>query len=291
MSTGYAPVVASKTKILLLQGPVVSNGINFVTSHLYRTPEQRKPVWACFNAEENIRMLSHVFRARGYKVLYSAWREDEAWITQNADLFDGYAVSDQTSFREDSRFMGRVIQNNKEKLYFGCLAGLLRASELFGQDCWVLRMRSDIAVDPVLMDQEILKLEGNPRSVIIEYADPRNPYFVPDFLMLSAWTSQYQLYAHLTDICARGISYHISSHIDHGAGFLKLLEDGAVVVIACMRAQVHMTMVWRGIPRYYLLALQDYREEYVFDCVLQYPAGVKLTDLVRMIPQELSGRA
>ena len=30
--------------------------------------------------------------------------------------------------------------------------------ERFGEDCWVLRMRSDIAVDPVLMDQELLKL-------------------------------------------------------------------------------------------------------------------------------------
>lgn len=269
MSGGNAAIVASKTKVLLLQGPVVSNGINFVTSHLYRTPEQRKPVRADYDAGENIRMLSHVFRARGWKVVYSAWKEDEAWIRQNAVLFDGNCVSDQSSFREDSAFMGRVIQNNKEKLYFGCLAGLNQVRERFGEDCWVLRMR----------------------SVLIEYAEPRNTYFVPDFLMLSAWTSQHQLYAHLTDVCARGVSYHISSHIDHGAGFLKLLEDGSVDLIACMKAQVHMTMVWRGIPRYYLLALQDYHEDYFFDCVLQYPASVKLADLVRMIPQELSGRA
>jgi len=291
MSAGSAPVQASKAKVLLLQGPVVSNGINFVTSHLYRTPEQRKPVWAAFNAEENIRVLSHVFRARGWKVVYSAWREDEAWITQNAHLFDGHVISDQSNFREDSRFMGRVIQNNKEKLYFGCLAGLLRTRELFGEDCWVLRMRSDIAVDPVLMDQELLKLAASPRAVLIEYAEPRNTYFVPDFLMLSAWASQHALYAHLTDVCARGVSYHISSHIDHGAGFLKLLEDGVIDLVACMKAQVHRTMVWRGIPRYQLLALQDYQEDYFFDCVLQYPAGVKLADLVRMIPRELAGQA
>ena len=282
--------MATKTKVLLLQGPVVSNGINFVTSHLYRTPEQRKPVRADFNAEENIRVLSHVFRARGYKIVYSAWKEDEDWIRRNEGLFDGFCVSDQSNFREDSPFMGRVIQNNKEKLYFGCHAGLNRVRELFGEDCWVLRMRSDIAVDPVLMDQEVLKLEQRPGLILIEYAEPANAYFVPDFLMLSAWSSQHHLYAHLTDVCARGVSYHISSHIDHGAAFLGLIEQGRIDAVGCMKAQVHLTMVWRGIPRYVLLALQDVREDFFFDCVLQYPGHVKLADLVRMIPKELSGQ-
>lgn len=281
---------ANPTPVLLLQGPVQSTGINFVTTHLYHTPEQRRPVWAHFNAEENIRMLSHVFRARGYKVVYSAWQEDAAWIEANAHLFDGHVVSDQSNFREDSAFMGRVIQNNKEKLYFGCHAGLLRTRELFGEDCWVLRMRSDIAVDPALMDRELAKLRQNPRTVLVEYADPRNTYFVPDFLMLSGWRAQHEIYAHLTDVCARGVSYHISSHIDHGAAFLKLLEDGVVDHIACMAAPVHQTMVWRGIPRYYATALADYREAYFFDCVLQYPPRVKLQDLMRMIPKELSGQ-
>lgn len=283
--------MVAKTKVLLLQGPIVSNGINFLTSHRFRTPEQRKPAWAVYNAQENIRALSHVFRARGYKVVYSAWTEDEDWIRQNADLFDGYCVSDQSNFREDSRFMGRVIQNNKEKLYVGCKAGLDRVREIFGEDCWVLRMRSDIAVDPALIDQELKTLAEHPRAVLIEYADPSNTYFVPDFLMLSAWATQHHIYAHLTDVCARGVSYHISSHIDHGAALLKLTQEGLIDLIVCMQAPVHLTMVWRGIPRFYVLALEDYREDYFFDCVIKYPSNVKLGDLIRMIPEEMTGRS
>ena len=69
------------TKILLLHGPILSNGINFLSSEMHKSPDERKNIRANFDSSENIRLLSILYRFYGFKVIYSGWQEDEEWLT------------------------------------------------------------------------------------------------------------------------------------------------------------------------------------------------------------------
>ena len=134
-------------KFLILHGPVISNGINFLTSEIYKTPDERKNVRVNYDASENIRLLSFIFKRYGYRIIYSGWQEDEEWLINNSHLFDGYCINNQNLYKEESNFLGKQIQNNKEKFIAGCLSGINYTINHFGNEGIVVRMRSDIAVD------------------------------------------------------------------------------------------------------------------------------------------------
>jgi hypothetical protein len=277
-------------KVLILHGPIISSGINFLSAQIFRTPQERKSVRAEFNSAENTRSLAKLFRMYGYKIIYSGWNEDEEWIRANSNLFDAFCISNQSLFPDETLFQSRPIQNNKQKLFFGCLAGVKLVQEKFGSECVVVRMRSDICVDVKAIDQEVIKANGNPKSILIEYANPSNTYFVPDFLFISTLPVQLKIYQHLVDINARDESYHISSHIDLGATFLMFLEQKELDSIILMHKRIYESMVWRGIPRYFELAYKKSEELLFFDCFLIYPKDFSLQDLIKAIPPELSGR-
>lgn len=277
-------------KVLLLHGPIISCGINFLSAQINRTPEERKKVWAEYSSKENIRSLSIIFRKYGYKILYSAWNEDKDWILNNSELFDGFCFSDQSIYPEETLFQSKLIQNNKEKLFYSCQAGIKLAKSKFGEECIVVRMRSDICIDIEAIELEVLKINHNNDSILIEYAHPNNTYFVPDFILISSLPVQQMIYDHLVELNSQGISYHISSHIDLGATFLFLQEQNKLKQIMCMSQRVHNTMVWRGIPRYYEFNYNKSHEALFFDCIAIYPKYFSLQDLISSIPTELSGR-
>jgi hypothetical protein len=258
------------SKVLLLHGPILSTGVNFYTAEL-----KEKPV-GHFSCAENIRALSAVFRSRGYRIAYSAWLEDAEWIEENNHLFDCVIVGDQGVLTSKTEFYGKIIQNNKVKLYYGIYQGLLAVEKLFGSECSMIRLRSDVSVDPKLIEEELDKLSYYSESIFIEYADQENHLFVPDFICISKLGTQKILYKNLLDLCFKNGSYHISSHIDHGCEFVNLIYAGHLQNVICMAEEVHKTMVWRGIPRYFVE--NDLREKrnFLFNCLISYPACYNL---------------
>ena len=277
--------------ILLLHGPILSNGINFLSSEIHKSPDERKNIRANFDSSENIRMLSILYKAYGFKVVYSGWQEDEEWLKANAYLFDGYCVNNQNIYKSESDFLGRKIQNNKEKFIASCLSGINHSLNLFGSNSIVVRMRSDIAVDIKKVNEEILKIMHLKKAFLMEYANPANIFFVPDFIFISYIELQYQVYKHLSDMYKlNGSAYHLSHHIDLGATFLKLKNENKLEHLICMNQSIHDNMVWRGIPRYYQKAFIVNPENYYFECIVDYPINFSINDLEKSIPPELTGK-
>lgn len=277
--------------ILLLHGPILSNGINFLTSEIHKSPDERKNVRTNFDSSENIRLLSILFRKYGFKIIYSGWQEDEEWLNNNTHILDGFCVNDENLYKDESNFLGKPIQNNKEKFIAGCLYGINYSINLFGNESIVVRMRSDIAVDIKKICDEILKITHLPKALLIEYADPENIFFIPDFIFISNIKLQLDVYKHLSDLYKlNGSAYHLSHHIDLGATFLKFKLENKLEQLICMSQSFHESMVWRGIPRYYQKAFISNPKPYYFDCLVDYPINFTLDDLSKIIPPELSGR-
>ena len=278
-------------KVLLMHGPIVSHGINFLSSLLHASPEERERASVAFNAAENIRCLSHVFRSRGYKVVYSGWSDDTEWIQQHSYMFDAYCINDQKSLPNSVEFQGRRIQNNKEKLYFSLVQGLREIEGTIGKDCTVVRLRSDVAVDVNEIDKMVLTNASCPQSILVEYANPENVLFVPDFITIADLGTHLRLYENLRRVCRERGGYHISSHIDHGIEFLQMLEQGELSQVVCMSRALHDTMVWRGLPKYYAYASGDPSEKLLFNCLINYPSGMKSEETLKSIHPELAGRS
>jgi hypothetical protein len=276
-------------KVLLLQGPVESKGVNFLTAQLYNTQEERARVCATFNAQENIRSLSYVFRSRGYKIVYSGWSEDTAWLHTNKDLFDACCISEQKDIPDSVEFQGRTIPNNKEKLYFSLHQGLKVVAHEFG-DCMVVRLRSDVAVDVNEIDKMTMTAIAYPNSILVEYADPDNVLFVPDFVTIAGLGLHLKLYGNLSKICRENGGHHISSHIDHGIEMLRLKERGELSHVICMSRSLHDSMVWRGLPRFYANHLEDASAKLFFNCLLNHPAGMNSEQILQNMHPELAGR-
>jgi len=277
-------------KVLLLHGPIDSVGINFLTSQLYVTSEDKKRVSSAFSAAENIRSLSHVYRSRGYKVVYSGWSEDETWITQHHSLFDAYCINDQKELPDSVEFQGRTIQNNKEKLYLSLYQGLREIERVIGKDCTVVRLRSDVAVDIKEIDKLMLTCFNYPQSILVEFAIPDNVLFVPDFITIADLATHSKLYGNLTSLCRKSGGHHISSHIDHGIEFLRMLEQGDLSQVICMSRALHDTMVWRGLPRYYAHTWGDPSEKLFFNCLINYPTGMNPEAILKSLHPDLAGR-
>jgi hypothetical protein len=278
------------SKVLLLHGPIQSIGINFLTSQLHAAPEDRNRVSAAFSAAENIRSLSHVFRGRGYKVVYSGWSEDQAWITQHQSLFDAYCINDQKELPDSVEFQGRLIQNNKEKLYFSLYQGLREIESVMGQDCTVVRLRSDVAVDVKEIDKLVLTCFNYPQSILVEFANPDNVLFVPDFITIADLATHSKLYRNLSRLCRQSGGHHISSHIDHGIEFLRMREQSELSQVICMTRALHDAMVWRGLPRYYAQTDGDPSEKLLFNCLINYPPGMNFEAMLKSLHPNLAGR-
>jgi hypothetical protein len=275
-------------KVLLLQGPLDSKGINFLTPELCGNSGDH--VFAQFDTRENIRALSYIFRNHGYRIVYSGWEEDRLWLSENSQLFDAVCVNNQDNIPNTCEFFGKNIQNNKEKLYFSIYQGLLEIQRKISENCLVLRLRSDVAVDIRQLEKFTPALLLYQDSIIIEYAKTDNTYFVPDFLTVASLDTHLRLYKNLIEICKRQGGYHISSHIDHGLEFLNMQLRGELSEVICMGSEVHNSIVWRGIPRYYANLKIDTSNVLLFDCLIKYPNGANIDSVIKSIHPELLGK-
>ena len=282
-------ILMEPARILLLHGPINSNGINFLSSELFKTPSERANVRADFDASENIKALAFLFRRLDFKIIYSGWEEDESWLIENVNLFDSICISNQSELPSESNFLNEKIQNNKLKLYTGCLNGILHIESIFGSNCIVVRMRSDIGIDVELINREVKNNIQFPNSISLEYADPKNTYFVPDFIFISTLQIQKYIYGHLTTICKNGFAYHVSSHIDFGATLLRMRDEKLLDTILTMDHRLYDGMVWRGLPRYYAFPVNSSYKSLYFGCIIKYPEQISIKNLIDSISPELIG--
>jgi hypothetical protein len=277
------------SKTLLLHGPIKSFGINFLTSQIHESPEARKKASAMYCTEENIKSLIHIFRGNGYRIFYSAWAEDEKWFAANKDLFDFVCVSNQSSIPDSVEFQGRLIQNNKQKLYFSIRQGLAAIRREIGESV-VVRLRSDVAVDFHEVEKATVVARSYRKSFLIEYAKADNPLFIPDFITVGDVDTHLILYENLVNICKENGGYHISSHIDHGIQLLKMKSRSELSHVICMSRGLHESMVWRGLPRYYSNKDKEINKDLFFDCVLSYPENYDVESAIRGMHPQLRGR-
>jgi hypothetical protein len=278
-------------KVLLLQGPVNSWGLNPVTEQLCFLVHEARADWrSMFNCDETIASLSHAFRALGYKIAYSGWADDAEWLNSHSQYFDYLTISDQSNLRAKSIRGERIINNNKEKLYFGSLRGLQKIEQELGPDVIVFKLRSDVSVNPFEADANMVRLIGRQGILLAEYLDTDKTLAFPDFMLMGNLEAMLAAYKHLYNLCITGTCYHVSSHCDHGFTYLRLLKDGVLVDVEFMSKKLFDSVVWRGIPRYFEYTFPKFSEKLFFDGRLGIERSVDFEALLASIPPELSGK-
>lgn len=265
----------SFSKVLLLHGPLNSVGINLVSQHVETTAAGRRDFWFPYLCQPNIMVLSQVFRALGYHVVYSGWEDDRAWLEENRHLFDSLILSDQSNLKSEDRLGATVYPNNKDKLFFSVAQGLGEVRRLFGDDAIVLRLRSDCAIKAELVEQEIAKSEQAPQAMLVEFLNTENILMVPDFMMISRAGLMHAMYSEMFDRSISGNAYHISSHIDISLTLLGMIQQGRMSRIQTMSRALFDSLVWRGLPRYLEETLFPNTVQ-AFDCGMAVPPNFDL---------------
>ncbi len=277
-------------KVLLLHGPMLSRGINPVTQNLYHDAEGREASRSTFNCDQTVIALAHVFRHHGYKIAYSGWADDTEWLESNRALFDYLVISDQNVLPSESIRNGKVLVNNKVKLYYGALAGLRLVKQHLGEDAIVFRLRSDVAVHQAHAMADMNRIARGSKMVLIEYLNVDNMFAVPDFMIMGEVAVLEAIYESLYTRGAEGNSYHLSSHVDHSFTYLAMQKAGVVGEVQCMSRASFDSVVWRGVPRYFEYMFPNFSKNLFFDGRLSVSPQLDLDQLIASIPPELSGK-
>lgn len=277
-------------KVLLLHGLLESKGINAVVHELFKSfPPGYPETYAAFDCRQIIISMAYVFRAMGYKVVYSGWQEDEEWIRASGVMFDHIVISDHTRLKDYSIFGGKSILNNKEKLYYISLQGMRTIRENIGDDAIVFKLRSDVTVDHREIDLNMSRLLAGAGDILIEYCDVNNMYSTPDFMLAGEVKVLEAIYDKLYQDSVNNTCVHVSSHVDHTFAYLTLQEAGLIRYIIAMTRGVHDSVVWRGMPRYLSQILPGFDEGKAFDSLFQINSALKVAQLAATIPPELRG--
>ncbi|RZT05400.1 hypothetical protein SAMN05216319_5308 [Duganella sp. CF402] len=271
-------------KVLLMQGPT-----QFPSRPLY--PEMFYPPNE-YDARYCITQMARVYRALGYKIVYSGWLEDEEWLNANRELFDYLVVSDQHQLNTESSYFGNTIGNNKDKLYYAALQGLRLIRAELGDHALVFRVRADVTLNQRLIDAHLTRIAPGSGDLMIEYCNVTNMMSTPDFLLLGESGVMATLYEGMFQRSVSGAAYHVSSHIDHMLSYLLLQQQGLVGQIVCMSRQLYDTLLWRGVPRYFHQDIDPgFLDKLAFDTAVVIPAGLRVEDLIARIPPEATGNA
>lgn len=277
-------------KVLLLHGPVQSWGINPVTQRLYTDAEGREKSRSNFDSTQTIIAMVTAFRSLGCKIVYSGWNEDADWLNSHSELFDHLVLSDQSALRTETVREGRVMVNNKEKLYYGSLRGLELVREKIGDDAIVFRLRSDVAVNHLAALADMSRIRPGGGALLIEYFDTASTMFSPDFMLMAEAKVLHAIYQRLYSLSVDDYSYHVSSHVDHMFSYLFLRREGVISEIFCMSRGLFDSVVWRGIPRYLEQCFPGFAETFFFDGQVAVPPNMDLDALLASIPAVLAGR-
>jgi hypothetical protein len=224
--------------------------------------------------------MAIAFRRLGFKILYSGWSSDKEWLEQNRQFFDNYCVSTPDGKSTELDFHGTRVINNKLKLYWLVNEGLKQAASI-SPDAYVLRLRSDVAIDPGSLLISYGKIKDPDQTIVIEYGDREQVAYIPDFMMAGTVNNLSKLYSHLVDINTGGNPYHISSHLEHGIALVKFVNEGVFRHVYCMTRQNYESVVWRGVPRYLECRTSGIAPNLLFDCALVYPEGLTPERILR----------
>lgn len=270
-------------KVLLLHGP---------TQLPFRPPYPGLLFYpnVPYDSRPGIILMVTVFRAIGFKIAFSGWEEDGEWLRENAELFDFVVVSDQHTLNTESNYRGKVIGNNKEKLYYAALAGIRAVREGLGDDAVVYRLRADVTVHQAHIARHLAQVRRGSGDIMIEYCDVNKIHSTPDFMLLGEVAVLDAIYTGLYERSRAGTAYHVSSHVDHTMTFLSLQEQGVVGRIISMRKEVHDSVIWRGIPRYFEEVDPSLQASRSFGTEMALSGGLTVAGLLAQIDPGVSGQ-
>jgi hypothetical protein len=277
--------------VLLLHGPLQSDGINEVTQYLVTDPRDRPAAWEPFHAGHTVQAMSIAFRRAGFRIVYSGWVEDADWLQRHANLFDALVLSEQRHIPHEAEFGGTRIPNNKEKIYLASARGLAEVERRFGGTARVLRCRSDVCIDPVIVSREFGKLIPGSRRFLVEYFNGHKMFALPDFMLGGECAVLRLLYDELYARSAAGRADHMSSHVDHSLGCIRLFQAGRAGEMVAMGRLAFDSVTWRGVPRHLSRGVDDAAQHRMFDCVLQAPPGLDVEGIVGAVPAALTDRS
>lgn len=267
-------------KILLLHGALDSTGLNFFTKTQHETPEETGTAPAKYDCRENVRVLSRLFSAIGFKIIYSGWEDDTVWLNTNSELFDAIHVGTISELGNSQEPQDRLHPTDNERRYFSIYAGCLAAKQISSLDSTVVCLRSDVFLDHRSIDRNLTILNQVPNAFLIEYADLNKTYFVPEFVTAGSLGCHIELYDSLLNTCRESGRSGSPSDTDHGTHLSRLIDQGTISHVVCMDESIHRMMVWRGIPRYAAAGDNPPSRTLVFNCVLNYPGSVPAGGLV-----------
>lgn len=270
-------------KVLLLHGP---------TQLPFRPPYPSELFYpnVPYDSRPGIVLMARVFRAIGFKVAFSGWEEDGEWLRENAALFDFVAVSDQHTLHTESNYYGKVIGNNKEKLYYAALAGIRAIRAGLGDDAVVYRVRADVTVHQAHIAMHVAQIRRGSGDIMIEYCDVKKIHSTPDFMLLGEVAVLDAIYTGLYERSRAGEAYHVSSHVDHTMTYLALQEQGVVGRILSMAKEVHDSVIWRGIPRHFQEVDPSLHATRSFGTELALSGGLTVAQLIAQIDPGVSGK-
>lgn len=275
----------SYQKVLLLQGPLDSNGVDPVVQFLDLADRPQ----ILYNCENNIKYMSMAFRSKGFKVCYSGWSEDREWLEANRQLFDYLVISDQSRLRTNSIRNGVYLNNNKEKMYFAAQEGLLAIAQDCGEDALVFRIRSDVSINQELIILEAGKIQKGSKIILVEYLFADKILTLPDFMLMAEISVMRRIYSDLYNRSVTNTSYHLSSHVDHGIEYVKLKQIGVISQIVCMSKACYDSTVWRGTPRYFEYIFPKVHNNHFFDGMMNVPENFDIEAVIANIPKAVAG--
>lgn len=261
-------MTSAPPRVLLLQGPLTSSGRDYFTTYaLNRGLLGEEEALVPFDARANVLRVSHFFRRLGWHIVYTGWVQDGAALQALAPAFDALELLDPEPVQDPSFF--RVIRNNRALMYQAIAHGAEVARARWGDESLVLRLRSDLWLDPTLLApaMRLLGDETHRRTLLASHLVKHDLRHLPDFVFGARAAPFAEWFQSLRRRAEQGQSH--STHVHHDLmAELLARRDLFGTLITGSRALLH-SFVWRGCPFLGLLDQfdPDYLklDQYLFD--------------------------
>lgn len=243
-------------RVLLLQGPLHGSGRDYFTTYgLNRGLLGEEDSLVPYDARANVRRVCHFFRRLGWHIVYTGWSDDAAQLQAMAGLFDALELLDPAPLQDPSHF--RVIRNNRALMYQAIAHGAEVARRRWGDEAVVLRLRSDLWLDPLLLAPfiHLLGQEAQRRTLLASHLVKHDLRHIPDFVFGARAGAFAAWFQSLRERAEQGRSH--STHVHHDL-MIELLSrrDLFTTLVTGSRALLQ-SFVWRGCP---FLGLLDHFE-------------------------------
>jgi hypothetical protein len=239
--------MAAPQKVLLLQGPLCSSGRDYFTSYaMYKGLMSEAQALVPYDASHNLQRLAFFFRRLGYRIVYTGWQADADALQALAGCLDALQLLAPRDVQDPSSF--QLIRNNRALMYQAIAGGAALAAERWGEDALCLRMRSDLWLNPLLMERALalLNTPADQHALLVSHVNKADLRSMPDFIFGARASVLDSLFGGLRDRAHAGTSH--SSHV-HFDIMTELLQRKAQfpALLTGPRALLE-SFVWRGCP-------------------------------------------